>query len=297
MRISFNTAFEEGTRAINKAAESLTEAQRQLSSGRRIGSPSDDPRGTSTAITEYATLNRVDAYAHAADVLSSRLGLADAVLSDIITQLTAAQSTVLSARGSNTTPAQRQAAATELLSIRDAIMSDVNTQLQGQYLFSGSNVLVAPYANPGGPISPYQGDASVARIDIAAGRDVAATFDGGAILQGADPQHILDALTDLAAAVAAGNDAGIASGVDAVSRAFDRATLAQTRVGNDLRTLDDVRGQLTVARLGSVARLSKVEDVDLAAASASLTQAETAYRAALAAVAHTLKLSLLDFMK
>src|SRR4029453_3690025 len=82
MRISFNAAFEEGTRAINTASESLTEAQRQVSSGRRIGSPSDDPRGTSTAITEHATLNRVDAYTHAADALSSRLGLADAVLSD-----------------------------------------------------------------------------------------------------------------------------------------------------------------------------------------------------------------------
>ena len=297
MRISFNAAFEEGTRAINRASAALAEAQRQLSSGRRIGSPSDDPLGTSTAITEHATVNRVDAYTHAADALSSRLVLADTMLSDIITQLTAAQSTALSARGSSTTPAQRQAAANELLAIRDSIMSDVNAQLQGQYIFSGSNVLVAPYARVGGGISPYQGDASAARVDVAAGRDVAATFDGGAILQGADPKHILDALTDLAAAVVAGDDAGIATGVDAVSHAFDRATLAQSRVGNDLRSLDDVRVQLSAARLASVARLSKTEDADLAAASTRLAQGETAYRAALTAVAQTLKLSLLDFMK
>jgi flagellar hook-associated protein 3 FlgL len=297
MRVPFTAAFEEGTRSINSAAAALADAQRQLASGRRIQSPSEDPIGTSTAITEHAALNRVDAYTRAADAGSSRLVLADTALTDIISQLTAAQSATLSARGSSTTPAQRTAVAAELLAIRDAIMSDVNTQLQGTYLFSGSNVLVAPYANVGGSISAYQGDSTAVRNDIAAGRDVAGTFDGGAILQGGDSQHILDALTDLAAAVTAGDATGMADGAAAIERAFDRATLAQTRVGNDLRALEDVQAQLTAARGTTLTRLSKIEDADLAAASVRLAQSETAYRAALAAVANTLKLSLFDFMK
>lgn len=292
MRIPFNTAYEEGTRALNRAATTLADAQRQLSSGRRINSPSDDPLGTSTAITEHSTLTRVDAYTRAADAVSARLVLADTALSDIVTQLTAAQSAALSARGSSTTLAQRQAVAGELLAIRDAIRSDINTQLQGTYLFSGSNVLVAPYA----PAGPYQGDASATRIEVTSGRDVAGTFDGGAILQGGDPQHVLDALTDLAAAITAADANGIADGVAAIARAFDRTTLAQSQVGNDLRAVDDVRVQLTAVRTTSVSRLSTIEDADLAAASAQLAQGETAYRAALAALGSSLKLSLLDFM-
>jgi len=126
---------------------------------------------------------------------------------------------------------------------------------------------------------------------------VAATFDGQAILQGSDPQHILDALTDLAASILAADPVGTANGVDAITRAFDRATLAQSRIGNDLRSLDDVRMQLVSVRQTAVSRLSKVEDADLAEASARLAQSETAYRAALSAVANTLKLSLLDFLK
>ena len=296
-RIPFNAAYEEGTRAINRAAATLAEAQRQLASGRRIQSPSDDPLGTSTAITEHAALDRVDAYTRATDAVGSRLVLADTVLSDIITQLTAAQSSALSARGTAATPAQRQAVAAELLSIRDAIMSDINTQLHGTYLFSGSNVLTAPYELVAGNISAYQGDASAVLTDVAAGREVGGTFDGGAILQGADNQHILDALTDLAAAVTAGDANAIGDGVDAITRAFDRATLAQTRIGNDLRAIDDVRAQLTTSRGTSIARLSAVEDADLAAVSARLAQSDTAYRAALASIANTLKLSLFDFLK
>jgi flagellar hook-associated protein 3 FlgL len=297
MRIPFNTAYEEGTRALNRAATTLTDAQRQLSSGRRINSPSDDPLGTSTAITEHSTLTRVDAYTRAADAVSARLVLADTALSDIVTQLTAAQSAALSARGSSTTLAQRQAVASELLAIRDSILSDINTQLQGTYLFSGSNVLVAPYAPAGPGLSPYQGDSSTTRIEVNSGRAVEGTFDGGAILQGGDPQHILDALTDLATAITAADANGIANGVAAIERAFDRATLAQSQVGNNLRAVDDVRVQLTAVRTTSVSRLATIEDADLAAVSAQLAQGETAYRAALAALGHSLNLSLLDFMK
>ena len=297
MRVAFNAAFEDGVRNINNASAALAEAQRQLSSGRRIDSASDDPLGTMTAISEHASLSRVDAYSSAAGDAYSRLALADTIMSDIVTQLTAAQSSALSARGSNITTAQRQAVANEILAIRDAIFSDLNTQMQGAYLFSGSNVLAAPYTRVGQGFSAYQGDANAARIDVSNGRDVAATFDGHAILQGSDPQHILDALTDLSTAILAGDSVGTANGVDAITRAFDRATLAQSRIGNDLRSLDDVRMQLVSVRQTAVSRLSKVEDADLAEASARLAQSETAYRAALSAVANTLKLSLLDFLK
>ena len=49
-------------------------------------------------------------------------------------------------------------------------MSDINTQFQGAYLFSGSNVTVAPYAISGGTVSAYQGDTDTNQIDIGTGR-------------------------------------------------------------------------------------------------------------------------------
>ena len=61
MRIVFNTAFEQDVSSINQAAEALAEAQRQVSSGRRIARPSDDPLGAATAIDEHAMLDRLDA--------------------------------------------------------------------------------------------------------------------------------------------------------------------------------------------------------------------------------------------
>lgn len=297
MRIVFNTSFSDGLRSINRAAESMADAQRLLSSSKRIHMPSDDPLGASSAIGEHAVTDRLDAFTGASNAASYRLNLADSVLTDVISQLTAAQTTALAARGSERTQAERDAASGELLAIRDAIMADANTKFEGVYLFSGSQVTDAPFTIAGGVVSAYQGNGAPTTVEIGQGRSVANTFDGGRIFQGTDPQHVLTALADLAAAVQAGDDAGIASGVTALERAFDRATAAQSRVGNDLRTTDDVREHLSDLRLISTARLSRIEDANLAEASVRLAQAETAYRAALGAMATVGKLSLMDYIE
>ena len=297
MRIVFNSSFSDGVLAISRAAQALTDAQRQVATGRRINAPSDDPLGAASAILEHSTLDRLDAYSGAADAAAYRLGLADSALSDIINQVTSAQTIALSARGSAPTQVQRDAASHELLAIRDALKSDINAQFQGAYIFSGSKTTVPPFTQSGSVISPYQGDANPTHIDITNGRTASITFDGGKVFQGSDPQHVLDALTNLAAAVSAGNQAGIATGVDALSRAFDRATNQQAEVGNDLRAIDDVRLRTASERTGVIARLASIEDADLAEAASRLSQADTAYRAALAAVATVGRVSLMDYLK
>jgi len=297
MRIVLSNSFDNITQAMETAAESLAEAQRQVSTGMRFDKISDDPLSAALSVTEHAVQDRLDAYKSAGDAASYRLGLADNVLSDMINQLTSAQTTALSARGSETTQTQRDALSNELLAIRDALMSDINTQFQGAYLFSGSKVTVAPYSISGGTISAYQGDTDTNAIDIGTGRSVASTFDGNAIMQGTDSVHILDALTSLAAAVSAGDEAGMDAGIQALNRAFDRANAAQARVGNDERSLDDTKALISSARVGSVTRLSSIEDADLAQAASRLSQANTAYRAALAAMSTIGQISLMDYLK
>lgn len=297
VRIVFNTTFEEGTRAISRASENLADAQRQVASGRRLNQISDDPLGATAAVSEHTTLARIDAYTGASEAAAYRLGLADAVLTDVIEQLTAAQSLALGARGSAATQPQRDAVANQLLSIRNALMSDINTQIQGTYLFSGSRVTTAPFAPSGPGISAYQGDSTPLTADIGTNRTVDISMDGGSIFQGTDSSHVLDVLATLAAAVTAGDAAAISSSVDAINRAFERAISAQAALGNGLRALDDNRGQLTAARTAATARLSTIEDADLAQAAARMAQADTAYRAALQAMATNGRLSLLDYLR
>ncbi len=297
MRITFASSYDAGVLAISRASEVMLEAQRQVATGRRINQLRDDPIGSASAIAEHGALARVDGYVRAADAAAHRLGLADSVLSDMVSLLTSAQASALAGRGSTLTQAQRDATAEELRGVRDALLSDVNTQFEGTYLFSGSEVKTPPFVAAGAGFSAYQGDDTPTRIDIGSGRSVANTFDGGRIMQGGDPQHVFDVLSALATAISANDQATISTQIDALTRAFDRATSAQSRIGNDLRSVDDDRLQLSAARRGTVERISGIEDADIVAAATRLSQADTAYRAALGAMATSSRLSLMDYLK
>lgn len=298
MRITFGQMFDDGIRSITTASAQLAEAQRRVSSGRRLNAPSDDPAGTAAAVDARSSLASVDAYRRASDAASSRLLVADTALSDVINQLTAAKVAAVNASGSGRSQAQLEALSTEILSIRDAVLGDMNTRFGSTYLFAGATSSQPPFLTlPGGGVSAYQGDAVAQSIDISEGRDVDITFDGGAIMQGADATHIFDELTALAAAVQAGDGTGIQTGIAAIDRAFDRSTLAQTRVGIALRTLDDIRPQLDAVRLAGLTRVSAIEDADMAKAITDLSRAETAQQAALGAFATVSRLTLMDYIK
>ncbi len=55
--------------------------------------------------------------------------------------------------------------AAEIQSQRDQILSLVNTQVRGRYLFAGSQVVTIPFAISGGTVT-YQGDGAINKIDV-----------------------------------------------------------------------------------------------------------------------------------
>jgi len=297
MRVIFNGLFRQVADELNRTAGDLAAAQQQVSSGRRITKPSDDPSGASSAVTDHAVLGTLDAYTKTADTATSRLTVVDSALSDIVTKLTAAQTAAASARGSSVSQSQRDAAAASLQGISEALLGDVNAQFHGAYLFSGSRATTAPYTvGAGGVISSYQGNTATPSVDLGQGRSLQIAFDGSAIAQGSDPTDVFTVLTNLITAVRAGDVAGISQGMAGLDRATDRATLAQTQVGTNLNALDDARVRLSTERLTVRAQLSQTEDVNMASAVAHMSQADTAYRAALGAFSKVGRVSLMDYL-
>ena len=298
MRVVFNAQFRQAADEINRTASDLAVAQQRVSSGRRITRPSDDPAGASSAVTDHAALGTLDAYTKTADTATSRLAVVDTTLSDMVNKLAAAQTAAASARGSSAGQSQRDAAAATLRGITDALVSDFNAQFHGAYLFSGSLATTAPYAaGAGGVISSYQGNATTMSVDLGQGRPLQTAFVGSGIAQGSDATDVFTVLANLITAVTSGDAVGIGLGMAGLDRATDRATLAQTQVGTNLNALDDARARLSAQRLDVGAQLSKTEDANMASAITQMSQADTAYRAALGAFSKVGSVSLMDYLR
>ena len=297
MRVTFNTSFRNAAEDIARAAEELALRQREVASGRRVSTPSDDPAAAQGAVAERAEMAALDQYVRATDSVESRLTVVDTVLSDLLRQMTDAKVAVMGARGSTVSTAQKEEVANQLMGIRDGVFTAVATQYRGTYLFSGQATLTAPYQRTGGVVSAYQGTSATMAVDVDRQTTVDVTFDADALLRGGDVRDLFGSLEDLAAAVQAGDQTAVDTGLAALDRAFDRVTRQQSRLGNDLTALVDQRGRLDALRDAAAARLGGHEDTNMAEAISDMTRAETAYRAALGAAATGGRLSLLDFLR
>ena len=295
MRVIYDV-LRDGLSNINRAADQMAEARHEVSSGRRIQVASDDPMGSQQAIGERATLGTIDAYRRSSDSAAARLAAADTVLSGMIDKISAAIVQGTAGSGSEVAPAARTAIVQAIRGLRDSLLADFNTEFNGSALFAGTRTDVAAYASVGGAWT-YQGDAASVQIQIDSGRLVSVTLDGQAIAQGSDSANVLTVLDDLANAIETADGAATATAIDGLERAFDRAIQAQGRLGADERGVDEAAARLMAYRTASETRRSKLEDADLSGAITRLTQAETAYRAALGAVSSAERLSLLDYLR
>jgi flagellar hook-associated protein 3 FlgL len=296
MRVTFSSTFRNGLLDVNDAAERLHTRTREVSSGKRIQVPSDDPSSMASAINEHSEMGVLDQYVRRNDSVEARLTIADSALSDIIKQITIAQGKGAAGRNTVLNPTQRQAIAGEIRGTRDAILRGINTSYNGIYLFSGGQSSTPAYA-AGPPISAYQGDAQAMSLDVTRGRAVQATFNGQAILQGSAASDVFQTLTDLADAVENGNMSAIDTGLAELQQHFDRANTAQSRLGIDLASLADDRARTQELRRAADKRRSQLEDANLAESISGMQQADQAHRAALQALSTAGRLSLMDYLK
>ncbi len=297
MRITVNSQYRDSLRALTGASEQLLDAQKQVSSGKRVDRPSDDPSAVAGGLAGRAELATVERYERAADSVYSRLTIVDTVLSDIVNKLTQAQTTVLAAQGSSQTPLQREAAALDLEGIRSALVDDFNQSFNGTFLFSGAGSDHAPFSvAPDGSVSSYAGSATEVEVDVNRRTAVTVVLNGDRITRGSSVEDVFTVINDAIVATRAGDSAALAVAMDGLEGAFQRALAAQSRVGGDLRTIDGEKLRLENMRIASTAQVSRHEDANLAEAISSMTRADTAYKAALGAISASNRLTLLDYL-
>ena len=272
MRVTFRQ-IHQGVEYVNAAAADLARARQQVESGKRLHAPSDDPAAMMRAIEGRAELGGLDSYARTADTVTARLASFDAVLTDVVDRLTAATVAATSARGDTDTPESREAVAVALEGMRDDLVANFNTSFRGVHLFSGSEVDTPAYARVAG-VWTYQGDTATVSADLGQGRSADITVNGQAIVQGADATDLFTEMDALITAVRAGDNDAIGTGIDALNRAFTRATRAQSLVGADQQGIANRQLQITSSRLATVTLVAKDEDADLVAAISAMNRAD-----------------------
>lgn len=202
MRVSTNMLYDLGVKTINQQFGDLVKLQQQLSTGRRILTPSDDPIASSRAlnITQIQSVN--EQYITNGEFATSALELQESVLTQFTSLLQNTRTVALNAGDASLTASDLRSLATELRSRYNELIGLANaTDGNGQYLFSGYKGAVEPFTTAPSGAVVYNGDQGQRLMQVSASRQVAVSSSGAEVFQ-----LIKDGNGTFVTAAASGND-------------------------------------------------------------------------------------------
>lgn len=293
MRVTQTMMSERSLAGMQLGLSRLAKIQEQLTTGKVLNRPSDSPIDTAAAMNLRKGLADQAQYARNAQDGLGWLNTADGALSSMGDRLRKARE--LGIQGANTGsmgPDARAAVATEIEQIRDGLVSLANTSYLGRPVFGGVTAGSQAYDASGA----YVGTPGAVTRTVAPGVKIDVAIDGASVV-GPSGANVFDDLTALANAVRAGDNAAMATGLDALSAAQKRVTTAQTTIGTLTTRVETAEQAALDNELSLRGSLSEVENTDLPKALTELKLQETAYQAALASTARVMQPSLLDFLR
>jgi len=185
MRVSTNLIQQQGVSSILQKQEQLLNAQSELSSGRKINLPSDDPSAASRISDLKEALNQITQFDENANYARQRLNLEEATLDSSVNILQRVRELSIQAANTGVNDIQsNQAIASEMKERLNELFDYANTRdANGEYVFAGFQSKTPAFSTDGVGNYTYNGDEGQLAIQIGSNRQVASTDSGAEVFQ------------------------------------------------------------------------------------------------------------------
>jgi flagellar hook-associated protein 3 FlgL len=283
---------------LQQSLNRLDTTQQQLSSGKKINQPSDDPYGTSQALSLNGQLSSLNDYTNNITDGTAWTQQATTSLGDIDSMVQRVRELVVQASNGTYTQSDLNASAAEVNQLIDAIKQEANASYNGQYIFSGTSTGTAPYQT--GSTDTYQGGTGNVNRLIGPNTTLSVNTNISSLLgngQASGDGGLLDTLRTIASDMQSGNTGAI-GGADLKNLDSNFGTLTQmeANVGAVSNRLTLASTRIQQLQNSDTAALSNVQDADMATVAINFSTEQAAYSAALKAGANIVQSSLLDFL-
>lgn len=183
MRISTSFLYSTSSSALNRQQADLLHLQEQISSGRRVLSPAEDPVASAQALEVSQANARNDQQLANQDTADGRLGSLDNQLGAVGDVIQYVRERTILAGNAALNARDRQSMAEDLKGQFEAMVSLANaTDSQGEYLFSGFRGDTTAFAGNLAGMS-YQGDQRQRNIQVSNSRQMPTSIAGDAVFQ------------------------------------------------------------------------------------------------------------------
>ncbi len=185
MRVSTTLIYQQGLQNILRKQADLLQVQGQLSSGKKIIKPSDDPSGASRVLDINEAIAQITQYSENSDYATQRLNLEESTLNSVNTVLQRVRELSIQAANTGVNDLQSQRAiASEVNERLEELFDYANTKDEnGDYIFSGFQSKTQAFTTDGVGNYSYNGDEGQLSLQIGSSRQVATSDSGAEVFQ------------------------------------------------------------------------------------------------------------------
>ncbi len=278
MRITDNMKFVSVGRSLSALRSRHAEVTGQVSSGRRVQKPSDDPVAAASLARLAAQASRTADFQSTISTVSSDISLTERSLAQASDLMVRARELGVQGANGSLTASDRAMLAGEVAALQKELVATANTRGQRGYLFSGSQTSTAALSSAGA----YQGDDIEHEVEISPGVLTRVTVTGGAAFGAAGGTDAFATLEALRQGLLADDTAQIAATLDGLEASRAQIVRVQSEAGLIMNRLDTADEAMSVTALELSRRQSVLGDVDPFAAITELTQLTTTLEQAIA---------------
>ncbi|QIK13456.1 flagellar hook-filament junction protein FlgL [Leclercia sp. 29361] len=299
MRISTQMMYQQNMRGITDSQSKWLSYGEQMSTGKRVNRPSDDPIAASQAVVLSQAQSENSQFKLARSFASQRVGLEESVLAQVTTALQSAQDKIVYAGNGSLSDNDRNSIATDLQGIRDQLVNLANsTDGNGRYIFAGYKTDAPAFDQASGK---YDGGDTPIRQQVDSARNMQISHTGSEVFEsftsnaapepdGSTPEKNLFKIIDNAIAALNKPVDGDQTKADLLSLDIDKANrglrnsldnvlTVRADLGTKLTELDALDTLGSDRALGQTQQMSDLIDVDWNAAISSYTMQQAALQA------------------
>lgn len=290
MRITNSVLVNNLKNNLSRNIRTLERMQNQLTKGRRINKPSEDPTGM---VESLRLASRLRENAQFQDNVQDALGWLNTT-DDALGSLTSALQRVyeLTIQGANAPldTDERLAICAEVKQIREEIGVIANTTHGDRYIFGGTNTTEKPYVE-----GAWQHNATSIQYEIGVGVEIPINLTAEEVF--VEPgvfetlQNIVDHLETNDAQALSEDDIGTIQAV------IDEVLASRAKVGASVNRLEMTKERLEEQEINFSNLQAEVDGVDPAWVIMQLKEQESVYRASLAVGARVIMPTLVDFIR
>jgi flagellar hook-associated protein 3 FlgL len=289
MRVTQSMLSGNMLRHISQSYERMGKTQEQLSSGKKISRPSDDPVVAMKGMTYRTNLTEVEQYKRNLSEAYNWMENSDAALDKATSVMQRIRELTVQASNGTLEESQKQMIGKEIIQLKEHLASVANTQVAGKFIFNGNDTTTKPVDLNTNTVSANQ---NYVELELSKGTKIAVNINPVNVFS----QELFDDISALETALNSGSN-GIDSNLAVLDKHINNLVAERTELGARYNRVELINDRVSEQEVVATRILSDNEDVDIERVITDLMMQESVHRAALSVGSRIIQPTLMDFLR